>query len=87
MAHAGGVNEVVSNYLQSGSISLHQRVWNEPADAPGNEYVYLHRVSVKPMDGEVDEQITVNDALQLEFDFWNHSPGCNLKFRGAFIYG
>ena len=77
---AGDVNEVVSNYLQAGMHSLTEQVWDNPATAPGNDKVRLCQVCVKPLHQEPGEPITISTALQLEFEFWNYTPGACLNF-------
>jgi lipopolysaccharide transport system ATP-binding protein len=68
----GEADCVVSDYLQEGTSSLTEQVWDNPATAPGNDKVRLHRVYVTPLDQQPTEPITVETPLQLAFEFWNN---------------
>jgi lipopolysaccharide transport system ATP-binding protein len=76
----GEANNVVSSYLQMGMYSVMEKLWDNPSNAPGNEKVRLRRVCVKPLNQVQGEPITVETALQLEFEFWNNLPGAALNF-------
>jgi lipopolysaccharide transport system ATP-binding protein len=76
----GQANQVVSNYLQISFSNLTERVWDDIATAAGNEKVHLHRARVTPLNQQPSEPITVETALQLEFEFWNDLPGAVLNF-------
>jgi lipopolysaccharide transport system ATP-binding protein len=76
----GQVNQVVSNYLQMSFSNLTERVWDNIATSAGNEKVRLHRARVTPLNQQPIEPITVETALQLEFEFWNDLPGAVLNF-------
>ena len=80
IAKTGEVSQVVGNYLQLGVASLIEKVWDDPASAPGNEKIRLHRARITPINQEPDEQITVESTLQFEFEFFNYLPGALLNF-------
>ena len=72
------VGQVVSAYLQSTASNTTERVWTDPAAAPGNDEVRLRRVAVRPSDG-ADGPITTETPLRLEFEYWNLQPGARLN--------
>jgi lipopolysaccharide transport system ATP-binding protein len=74
----GETNAVVSDYLASSFVPLSEQSWIEPNLAPGNERVRLYRVAVQPVDGNVDDAITMDKPLKVEVDFWNLIPGEHL---------
>jgi lipopolysaccharide transport system ATP-binding protein len=76
----GGVNEVVSSYLENGAFKLTEQTWNDVKTAPGNDKVRLHRVSIVPDTEEINSEITVRTPLRMEFVFWNFIPGAQLNF-------
>ena len=77
---AGEVGWVVDSYLQTGISSVLEQTWNSPANAPGNDMVRLHHVSVTPLYQERTEPITVRTSLQMNAAFWNYLPDALLNF-------
>lgn len=75
---AGSASEVVGQYLQTASSALSERFWTNPATAPGNEEVRLHRACVRPLEGAVGGPVSVARAFSMEFEFWNLRPDANL---------
>jgi lipopolysaccharide transport system ATP-binding protein len=70
---------VVSSYLRKGAEAPSERIWHEPAGAPGCEKVRLHRACVRPEGGAPTDEITIRTPLALEFDYWNLEPGARLS--------
>jgi len=70
----GEAGTVVSHYLQENAISQHESVWPDPATAPGNDIVRLHRVRVLPQLDDSSDRITVRTPIRLEFCYWNFVP-------------
>jgi lipopolysaccharide transport system ATP-binding protein len=79
IGNEGEAGRVVSDYLQDGTLSLMEQVWDDPAIAPGNDKVRLHRVHVTPLDQRPGEPITIETPLQLVFEFWNNLPDALLN--------
>jgi lipopolysaccharide transport system ATP-binding protein len=53
--------------------------WRDQADAPGNEFVRIRRVCVRPQSDKEDaildpERITVRTPIAIEFEYWNLKP-------------
>ena len=71
---AGEVNEVVADYLQHGTFSVSEQLWEEPASAPGNESVRIRSARVVAV-GDDGSGITVETPLKVVFEFWNYEPG------------
>ena len=79
----GKAGTVVSHYLQTCSDSVLEQRWEEPATAPGNDKVRLHRVRIIPKmpSSQGDTlQITVNTPIRLECEYWNFIPKAHLNF-------
>ena len=76
----GDTKRVVSSYLQVGMIAVMEQVWDDPANAPGNDKVRLRRVCVKSLNEKPGEPITIKTPLQLEFEFWNYMADELLSF-------
>lgn len=80
IAEEGEPGRVVQNYLGEGSATeTMEKVWNDPATAPGNDQVRLRRVCVRPVGGSTSEAITVQTPLMLEFEYWNLEPDARLN--------
>jgi lipopolysaccharide transport system ATP-binding protein len=76
----GDVSQIVADYLQSGLVEddSKERVWSDVVDAPGNETVRLHRISVQPEDGKPGDIITMQTPLRIEMEYWNLLPSVHL---------
>ena len=90
LAEDGPSGQVVSRYLQATQADRPARaeqVWPDPATAPGNEKVRLHRAAVRRDEGDGDgaEGITTRTPFRLEFEYWNLDPGARLSLS-AHVY-
>ena len=75
----GPTRDVVKSYLTTASSAVAtERVWDDPAIAPGNDQVRIHRVRVRPVDGSF-EPITIQTPFVLEFEYWNLEPDARLN--------
>jgi lipopolysaccharide transport system ATP-binding protein len=75
----GPAAQVVGRYL-SASLSHSQasQVWNDPATAPGNEFIRLHRVVAHPENGSPADPITTETPMAVEIAYWNLVPDARL---------
>ena len=76
---AGNTEQVVLNYIQSGTQTRMERRWDDPASAPGESEARLHYIGLKPLGQNADQPITVQTAIQLETAFWNYKPDAVLN--------
>jgi lipopolysaccharide transport system ATP-binding protein len=74
----GPTNEVVSRYLSAAFSSQTEQVWPDPATAPGNEIVRLHRVCIRPEGGLSSDPIQMSSSLVVEIEYWNLIPDARL---------
>jgi lipopolysaccharide transport system ATP-binding protein len=76
----GETDAVVKKYLGavSSSIAL-ERVWDDPASAPGNDKVRIHRIRAMRTDGSTHEPISIQTPFALEFEYWNLEPDARLN--------
>jgi lipopolysaccharide transport system ATP-binding protein len=70
---------VVKNYLRTGVTTMNQRVWDDPATAPGNDKVRLRCAAVRPAGDSLEDEIAVHTPLRVEFEYWNLVPGARLN--------
>jgi len=75
----GEASRVVSKYLQSQSRSGHERVWEHPDLAPGDETVRLHAVRVVPRGSGSIHSISLESPIDLEVTFSNLAAGAILN--------
>ncbi|MEO8435108.1 MAG: ABC transporter ATP-binding protein [Pyrinomonadaceae bacterium] len=75
----GEAGEVVSTYLQQSFQSRAEQVWDDPAEAPGNDKVRLRSARVRLAEGSPLDEITVHSDLLLEFEYWNLVPDSALN--------
>jgi homopolymeric O-antigen transport system ATP-binding protein len=76
--HDGPAHEVVSSYLTSGLGTTAERVWNDPATAPGNEIARLRAVRVRTEEGNVSDAIDIRRPAGIEIEFEVLQPGHKL---------
>lgn len=79
IVEAGEAVQVVQDYLQQGTLSLQEQVWENPVTAPGNEKVRIHSARISRLAQDTGEQISVETPIQLEFEFWNYVPDAILN--------
>jgi lipopolysaccharide transport system ATP-binding protein len=75
VADEGRPKAVISNYLQGTFSTDTERVWEDPATAPGTDGVRLHGARVRPEDGSPSDPITVRTPFVMEFEHWSLRPG------------
>jgi lipopolysaccharide transport system ATP-binding protein len=76
----GPTHAIVNNYLAAASSSVAmERVWDDPATAPGNEKVRIRSVRVRATDDSASDVITVQTPFVLEFEYWNLEPEARLN--------
>lgn len=69
----GPSSNVVASYLEKSleSTDSSEEVWDDLNNAPGNDIVRLHRVSVQRQDGRMSDLLTMQTPFQVEVEFWN----------------
>jgi lipopolysaccharide transport system ATP-binding protein len=80
LVRQGESGAVTAEYLRSsaGSVSSGQ-VWENPAIAPGNEQVRLHRVCACPEGNSAPGLITMDSPFRIEVDYWNQVPDARVS--------
>jgi len=63
----GNSSEVIENYLNVTNRNLHERHWDHPDDAPGNQNVRLMYVGIENLTGESQLNLRVDKPLRLHF--------------------
>lgn len=76
---AGETAQVVLSYLQRGAVATLEQVWEDPATAPGNEKVKIRSARLRSLPPNDGEEITVQSAIELEFEFWNYQADAVLS--------
>jgi lipopolysaccharide transport system ATP-binding protein len=89
----GETSKIALKYLEKGSRSILEQVWEDPNDAPGNERVRIHSARLRPCYVDGKESISIETPLDLEFEFWNYAPDAMLNFtmhlftlEGAYVF-
>ena len=75
---SGPPKSLISTYMNTSYSEMTEQVWEDLAKAPGNEFVRLKRVCVRPSTGTASDVITVRTPIALEFDFYNYEPDARL---------
>jgi len=76
----GETERIVNNYLRKGGNQLLKRQWDDPSNAPGNDMVRLHHISITKIKQNYIDSITVETPIQLKAAFWNYLPDAILNF-------
>jgi lipopolysaccharide transport system ATP-binding protein len=79
LVEEGEPAQVINNYLRTTLTTMSQQTWKDPATAPGNDRVRIHRASVLPAGGALQDHVTVRTPLRMEFEYWNLVPGAQLN--------
>jgi lipopolysaccharide transport system ATP-binding protein len=69
VAKIGTADEVVEHYLGGDTDSVSERVWDDPAQAPGNEVVILRRVTATNPTAAANGEFVVTDPIDVEVEF------------------
>lgn len=85
----GVASEIVSAYLKSSTASQMEVSWPDDQKAPGNQFVRLHQVRVRPERGGVNDTIDIKTPIVFEFEYSNLVPGTclDLSFHLFDEYG
>ncbi len=74
----GPTNEVINKYLHVGMAEQGERVWEIPAEAPGDDIVRLHAVRVRSSTGAICTTFDVRDTITIEIGYWVLKDGYGL---------
>lgn len=72
--------KIIAKYLTISTRASYERIWNNLKDAPGNESVKWHRVSVRADTTDSSTEINVATPLVMEFECWNYLDNVSLNF-------
>jgi lipopolysaccharide transport system ATP-binding protein len=81
----GGIDEVINHYLPKNPAKNLEAHWDKTS-APGNDRVRLRGARVVVADPSAQALITVHTPLQIEFTYWNYTPGAMLNLSVQFHY-
>lgn len=80
----GPTSALVRSYLESGSGSSAERVWDSREAAPGDDQVRLRAVRVRDDSGRVTETIDIRRPMSVEIEYWHLGsasiPSASLRF-------
>ena len=76
---SGPPGKVVERYLQAGLHHDSERVWPDPATAPGSHKARVHAVRVVNDNGDLVTETTLNEAITIELEYWALTPGTVLN--------
>jgi lipopolysaccharide transport system ATP-binding protein len=71
VARDGSSVEVTHHYLASGLGTTAERVWSDPATAPGNEMVRLRAVRLKNIRGFVTDSFEIQEIVCIDIEYDN----------------
>jgi lipopolysaccharide transport system ATP-binding protein len=72
----GATQEATDRYLNAAGKAGGEAVWTDPASAPGNERVRLHRVRIWQKDpDQVAADVDITHEVVIQIQYWNLQPG------------
>jgi lipopolysaccharide transport system ATP-binding protein len=76
----GPAQEVIGNYFKSMGEKTEEseEIWSDPATAPGNDIVRLHRISVGSQDQTASGPLTMKTPVRIDIEYWNREPRTEL---------
>jgi lipopolysaccharide transport system ATP-binding protein len=77
----GPAGDVINSYLASLKPSEYTNQFASPEQAPGNEFIKLKQVKVRPQVGSEDHFISVRTPIQIDAEFWCNISGCKLNIN------
>lgn len=73
----GPTADIIKQYLQVGTIERGERIWADPATAPGDSSVRMHAVRILNSKGDICTEFDVHDAVKIEQEFWVLNDQCS----------
>ena len=76
----GAAKDVIAKYLvsQDDPIDAAEEMWDNFAEAPGNNLVRLHRVVVRPEEQDDNHPLTMKSSFRIDVELWNLVPDMHL---------
>jgi lipopolysaccharide transport system ATP-binding protein len=81
----GPSDQVTRRYLQSGTGSPAERVWPDPATAPGDGVARLHSVRVRDASGRIAPTVDIRQPIEIEVEYWAMQSGARPTVSIHFI--
>ena len=80
LAEKAETEKVVSDYESTGVSVSTEKVWNDPAAAPGDELIKLHSAKLRSLNDQNSGEIRIEAPIELQFEFWNYQADATLSF-------
>jgi lipopolysaccharide transport system ATP-binding protein len=71
----GDTAEVISTYLNADRSEAECKVWNDPAQAPGDGTARLKQVRLLDRNNRVRSSFEIREPVQIEVEYWAFDPG------------
>jgi lipopolysaccharide transport system ATP-binding protein len=81
MKKMGNARDVVASYIGNSKQFRTGQNWDEPETAPGNHFIRMKSIEVKPVGNEKDAMITVETPVQLDVEFWCLQEGFDMNIN------
>lgn len=79
VAADGAAHKIVASYMSAGAGTAAERIWDDPADAPGTDVVRMMAVRILDKDGNVNDAIKITDKVAVEIEFEVYKEGYVLQ--------
>lgn len=71
IAKFGNTPEVLQKYLSGFQNKTAELVWDDPPNAPGNDEIRLHSVSMLSAKGQVTKDLDIQEEIIFQVRYWN----------------
>ena len=82
----GLASTVINKYIAGVQQSKLLQVWDNPNEAPGNEFIRFKYVQLIPHLENPHDPIDIRTKLTLKFQFWNFLPTANINVEFVLFY-
>jgi lipopolysaccharide transport system ATP-binding protein len=65
----GPAHTVVHSYMSIGSGTMSERIWDEPASAPGGDVVILRAARIRTKEGNLTETVDINQPVGVDIEY------------------
>ena len=85
MIKFGAIDDVITEYVKNVSKFQLNQSWTTPDDAPGNDFVKIKSIQLKPDENFTRPNIDTTTPLNLELEYWNFQDNAELNVS-IFLY-
>jgi len=79
-------NEAITSERKLHKLPPPTRIWNDPFSSPGNEFVRVHKISIRAEGKEIGEPIYIDDPILFEIEYERLIEGSYIGYSISCFY-